>query len=221
MRLIILGASGAGKGTQAKAIADHFGVQHVSTGDFLREEVKLNSALSRAVKRLIDRGDLVPDELMLSIVQGFLADDNFILDGFPRTYAQALALDEMCLTLGAPIDMALNIHVSDDDIIQRIVGRKVCPDCSAMFHMFFYPPKEAFKCDHCGGELVQRPDDTASTVRHRLKIYHERTVPIIDFYKRQGILISTSGAGDAEEISKNLISIIEAKTLISQLEEKL
>ena len=221
MRLIILGASGAGKGTQAKAIADHFGVQHVSTGDFLREEVKSDSALSRAVKRLIDRGDLVPDELMLSIVQGFLADDNFILDGFPRTYAQALALDEMCSTLGAPIDMALNIHVSDDDIIQRIVGRKVCPDCGAMFHMFFYPPKEAFKCDHCSGELVQRPDDTASTVRHRLKIYHERTVPIIDFYKRQGILISTSGTGNAQEISKNLISIIEAKTLISQLEEKL
>jgi len=221
MRLLILGASGAGKGTQAQAIASHFGIRHISTGDFLREEVKPNTALCRAVKRLIDRGDLVPDELMLSIVHEILEGDDFILDGFPRTFAQALALDEICGKLGSPIDMALNIHVPDDDIIQRITGRKVCPDCKAMFHIIFYPPKEAFTCDHCGGKLEQRPDDTASTVRHRLKIYHERTVPIIDFYDRQGLLISTSGRGDVAEITKSLIELLEAKLLVAKLEKKM
>jgi adenylate kinase len=214
MRLIILGASGAGKGTQAQAIASHFGVRHISTGDLLREEVKYDTALSRAVKRLIDRGDLVPDELMLSIMHEILEGDNFILDGFPRTFAQALALDEICGLLKCPIDMALNIHVPDDDVIQRITGRKVCPDCKAMFHIVFYPPKQNFICDNCGGRLEQRPDDTASTVRHRLKIHHERTLPIIDFYRRQGLLISVSGTGEAEEISKNLIGLLEEKLFL-------
>ena len=211
MRLIILGASGAGKGTQAQAIAKHFNVRHVSTGDFLREETKTDSALCRAVKRLIDRGDLVPDELMLSIVHEVLEGDNFILDGFPRTFAQTLALDEICGNLNSPIDMALNITVPDDEVIQRITGRKVCPNCKAMFHILFYPPKKHFICDHCGCQLEQRPDDTASTVRHRLKIYHERTLPIIDFYERQGLLISTSGIGEADEITNNLIKLLEER----------
>ncbi|MDR2183863.1 MAG: adenylate kinase [Clostridiales bacterium] len=221
MRLLILGASGAGKGTQAQAIAKHFGIRHISTGDFLREEIKPNTALCRAVKRLIDRGDLVPDELMLSIVHEILEGDDFILDGFPRTFAQALALDEICEKLGCPIDMALNIHVPDDDIIQRITGRKVCPNGKAMFHIIFYPPKEAFMCDHCGGVLEQRPDDTASTVRHRLRIYHERTLPIIDFYHRQGFLISTGGTGDVAEITQNLIDLLNAKLLVAKLEKEM
>ncbi|MCL2397099.1 MAG: nucleoside monophosphate kinase [Defluviitaleaceae bacterium] len=211
MRLIILGASGAGKGTQAQAIASHFGVRHISSGDFLREETKADTALCRAVKRLIDRGDLVPDELMLSMMHEILEGDNFILDGFPRTFAQALALDEICGKLGCQIDMALNIHVPDDEVIQRITGRKVCPDCKAMFHIIFYPPKQNFICDHCGGRLEQRPDDTASTVRNRLKIYHERTLPIIDFYQRQNLLISTGGVGDADEITGNLIRLLEER----------
>jgi len=211
MRLLILGASGAGKGTQAQAIAKHFNVRHVSTGDFLREETKTDSALCRAVKRLIDSGDLVPDELMLSVVYEILEGDNFILDGFPRTFAQALALDEICEKLNTPINMALNIDVPDDDVIQRITGRKVCTECKAMFHILFYPPKDKFICDNCGGTLEQRPDDTASTVRHRLKIYHERTLPIIDFYRRQNMLISTSGVGDAEEITSYLIKLLEER----------
>jgi len=221
MRLLILGASGAGKGTQAQAIANHFGVRHISTGDFLREELRPNTALCRATRRLIDRGDLVPDELMLSIVQEILEGDNFILDGFPRTFAQALALDEICDKLDTQIDMALNIHVPDDDVIQRITGRKVCPDCKAMFHIIFNPPTQAFICDHCGGKLEQRPDDTASTVRHRLRIYHERALPIIDFYDRQGRLISVSGLGDVQEITKNLIDLLEAKLGVVELEKKL
>jgi len=211
MRLIILGASGAGKGTQAQAIAEHFGVRHVSTGDFLREEIRHDTAICRAVKRLIDRGDLVPDELMLSMVHEILEGDNFILDGFPRTFAQALALDEICRKLGNQIDMVLNIHVPDDEIIQRITGRKVCPGCKSMFNILFSPPKTEDVCDHCGGALEQRPDDTASTVRHRLKIHHERTLPIIDFYRRQGLLISSSGAGNPEDITKNLISFLQDK----------
>jgi len=211
MRLIILGASGAGKGTQAQAIAKHFGVRHVSTGDFLRDEIQPDTALCRAVKRLIDRGDLVPDELILSMVHEILEGDNFILDGFPRTFAQALALDEICRKLNSPIDMALNIHVPDDEIIQRITGRKVCANCKSMFHIVFHPPKVDFVCDNCGQTLEQRPDDTASTVRHRLKIHHERTLPIIDFYRRQGLLISASGMGKTEDITKNLISFLQDK----------
>ena len=211
MRLIILGASGAGKGTQAQAIAKHFNVRHISTGDFLREEVIHDTAICRAVKRLIDRGDLVPDELMLSMMHEVLEGDDFILDGFPRTYAQALALDEICRKLGCQIDMALNIHVPDDEIIQRITGRKVCPECKTMFHIIFHPPKVDFVCDECGGALEQRPDDTASTVRHRLRIHHERTLPIIDFYRRQGLLISSSGTGNADDITKNLISFLQDK----------
>jgi len=211
MRLIILGASGVGKGTQAQAIAKHFNVRHVSTGDVLREEIKPDTPLCRAVKRLIDRGDLVPDELILSMVHEILEGGNFILDGFPRTFAQALALDDICRKLNSPIDMVLNIHVPDDEIIQRITGRKVCPDCKSVFHIIFHPPKVDFVCDECGGHLEQRPDDTASTVRHRLKVHHERTLPIIDFYRRQGLLISASGLGSAEDITKNFINILQSK----------
>ena len=211
MRLIMLGASGAGKGTQAQKIAEHFGIRHVSTGDLLREEVKSDSYLSRAVKRLIDRGDLAPDELMLSIVQEIIEGGGFILDGFPRTFVQALELEEMCANLNTPIDMALNVEVPDDEIIQRITGRKVCPNCKAMFHILFYPPKDLAICDHCGTHLEQRPDDTASTVRHRLKIYHERHAPILDFYDRQGMLITASGTGNAEDVTKNLISLLEER----------
>jgi len=148
---------------------------------------------------------------MLSIVSEILEGDNFILDGFPRTFAQVLALDEICGKLNTPIDMALNIHVPDDEVIQRITGRRVCPQCKSLFHVIYYPPKINFICDNCGGMLEQRPDDTASTVRNRLKIYHERTLPIIDFYQRQGLLLSTSGLGDAEEITHNLIEMLEQK----------
>jgi adenylate kinase len=212
MRLLILGPSGAGKGTQAKAIADHFDVRHISTGDYMREEIKhKDRALCRAVARLMDRGDLVPDELMLSIVEEILEGDNFILDGFPRTFAQALALDDICSRLNNGIDMALNIDVPDDDIIQRITGRKVCPECTAMFHVAFFPPKKSNICDECGSKLIQRPDDTAFTVRNRLRIYHERTLPVIDYYHRQGILISTDGRGDADDITQNLIRLLKEK----------
>jgi adenylate kinase len=211
VRLIVLGPSGAGKGTQAIRIAEHFSIKHVSTGDLLREEVRIDSALSRAVKRLIDRGDLAPDELMLSIVHEILEADRFILDGFPRTFAQALALDEMCDKLKCPIDMAINVDVPDDDIIQRIVGRKVCSACKAPYHITFAPPAVVDVCDACGGVLEQRPDDTATTVRHRLRVYRERTLPIIDFYRRKDMLISVSGIGDVDDITRKLIGLLEER----------
>jgi adenylate kinase len=153
----------------------------------------------------------VPDDLMLSIVEEILEGDDFILDGFPRTFAQALALDEICEKLGYRFDMALNIHVPDDDIIQRITGRKVCPKCAAMFHIMFFPPLKPFVCDHCNTLLVQRPDDTASTVRHRLKIYHERTAPVIDFYDRQHLLVSADGRGSMDEITQSLVKLLKEK----------
>ncbi|MDR2166597.1 MAG: adenylate kinase [Clostridiales bacterium] len=213
MRLVILGASGAGKGTQAQALAKHFGMKHISTGDILREEVKKDSAICRAVKRLMDRGDLVPDELMLSILEGILVEeDNFILDGYPRTFSQALALNAICDRLGTPIDVAVSIEVPDDEVIQRITGRTVCSKCATMFHTIFLPPKVHGICDVCGATLTQRPDDTMDTVKHRLKLFHALTEPIIDFYRRQGILISRNGVGDAEEIAADLIKTLEEKS---------
>ncbi|MCL2170617.1 MAG: adenylate kinase [Defluviitaleaceae bacterium] len=211
MRLIILGPSGAGKGTQASRIAEHFGIRHISTGDLLREEVLPDTILSRAVKRLIDSGDLVPDELMLSIVSEILEGDNFLLDGFPRTFAQALELDEICSQYNTPIDIAINIEVPDDEIIQRITGRKVCPGCKVMYHIYYKPPMTPFVCDICQGPLEQRPDDTAITVRHRLKIYRERTLPIVDFYRRSNLLIEMDGTGDMNEIFNTLVRLVDEK----------
>jgi adenylate kinase len=212
MRIVILGASGAGKGTQAKALASHYDIHHISTGDVLREEVKKDSIVCRALKRLMDRGDLVPDELMLSIVEGILSEEkDFVLDGFPRTFAQALALNAICERLGIPIDVAVNIQVPDDKIIQRLTGRTVCPVCTAMFHTIYLPPKLSGVCDKCGAALIQRPDDTAETVKHRLKLYHKLTEPIADLYRRQGILISVNGLGEANEITRELIKSLEEK----------
>jgi len=211
MRLIILGASGAGKGTQAKMIAEHFNISHISTGDLLRDEVKRDTALCRAVGRLIDRGYLLPDELMLSIVEEIVEENNVILDGFPRTIHQAVALNKICKNANEPIDMVLHIYVPDEVIIKRITGRKVCPDCGLMYHMEFYPPKNGNTCDSCKTELIQRVDDIDSTVRTRLQIYHEQTEPVIDYYEDQGLLITASGLGEADDISKNLITIMEER----------
>jgi len=212
MRLVILGASGAGKGTQAKALASHFGLRHISTGDVLREEIKKDSIVCRALKRLMDRGDLIPDEIMLSIVEVILSEENnFILDGFPRTFSQALALNAICERLGAPIDAAVDIHVPDEKILQRLTGRTVCPSCTAMFHKEYFPPKVTGVCDKCGGGLIQRPDDTAETVQHRLKLYHKLTEPIADLYRRQGILISVDGTGEANQITQDLIKALEER----------
>ena len=212
MRVVILGASGAGKGTQAQALTKHFGMKHISTGDILREEVKKDSAICRAVKRMMDRGDLIPDELMLSILEGILVEeDHFILDGFPRTYSQTLALDAICQRVGTPIDVVISIDVPDDEVIQRITGRWVCPGCTKMFHDVFLPPKVKGVCDECGTNLTQRPDDTAETVRRRLDLFHNLTGPIVDFYDRKGILIKKDGVGDATQISQDLIKALEEK----------
>jgi len=212
MRVVLLGASGAGKGTQAQALTKHFNMKHISTGDILREEVKKDSAICRAVKRLMDRGDLIPDELMLSILEGVLLEENhFILDGFPRTYAQTLALDAICERIDAPIDVAIFIDVPDNEVVQRITGRWVCSSCAAMYHNTFLPPKQKGKCDNCETELTQRPDDTVETVRRRLTLFHSLTEPIVDFYNRKGILITKHGVGDAEQITADLIKELEAR----------
>ncbi|MCL2170221.1 MAG: nucleoside monophosphate kinase, partial [Defluviitaleaceae bacterium] len=176
------------------------------------EEVKKDSAVCRAVKRLMDRGDLIPDELMLSILEGVLVEEErFILDGFPRTYSQALALSDICNRIGRPIDVVISIEVPDDEVIQRITGRFVCPECTMMFHEVFLPPAKFGICDKCGAFLTQRPDDTMATVKNRLRIFHDLTSPIIDYYGRRGVLIKKSGVGDAGLISADLIKELEEK----------
>ena len=211
MRLLILGASGVGKGTQAKIIAKEFGINHIATGDWLREEIKKDTALCRAVGRLIDQGYLVPDELMLSILYEIIHDDDFILDGYPRTLRQAQELDALCNSMNKPIDVALNITVPDEDILQRITGRKVCPSCNEIYHKTFKPSVVFGFCDNCGTKLIQRVDDTLDTVRNRLKIYHSQFEPILDFYEKKSMLISISGVGKSGEISKNLIALLKEK----------
>lgn len=218
MRLLILGASGAGKGTQAKVIADYFNINHISTGDWLREEIKKDTALCRAVGKLIDRGYLVPDELMLSIMEEIIDEDDFILDGYPRTLEQVKALDRLCNNMQKPIDMAINITVPDEEIIKRITGRKVCTNCNELYHIDFKPPQVYMVCDVCKGDLIQRVDDTLDTVRKRLEIYHSQFEPILEFYEKKSMLISTTGTGNSKEISENLISLLKKKLNKSALE---
>ena len=211
MRVLMIGASGVGKGTQALKLAKYFNIEHVSTGDLLREEVKYNSALSRAVGKLIDRGYLLPDELMLSIAEEIIEKDNIILDGFPRTIFQARALDNMCNELNSPIDIAVHIHIPDDIILERVTGRYVCEGCGRMYHISYYQPKQQGVCDDCNSRLIQRVDDTDSTVRNRLRIYHEQTEPIINHYYKQGLLVSVSGLGDVDEVFEVILSLMNKR----------
>jgi len=208
LRLIILGPSGAGKGTQAKRIADYFGMRHVSTGDILREEIRRETELGKSVEDLIDSGNLVDDEIMIPLVDNFIKEDNFILDGFPRTLNQALALDEICRKHNTPLDLALLVDVPDGVIVERITGRKACPKCGAVFHKTFFPPKKEGVCDNCRTPLIQREDDTHETVERRLLIYHELTEPIVQYYEEKNLLSRVNGLGDANEINNNLKNVI-------------
>lgn len=205
MRIVLLGAPGSGKGTQAKKLVDQYSIVQISTGDLLRAAVASGSELGQKAKAIMDAGELVPDEVVLGLIRERLGDadtaNGFILDGFPRNLAQAGALDELLSEQKQPLDAAIHIHVDNEEIVKRITGRRSCGDCGAIYNVFFSPPAKDGVCDKCGGTNLQhRADDNEDTVRNRLQVYHDQTAPLIEYYDGRGLLTTVQGTGDIGEI---------------------
>ncbi|WP_274941434.1 adenylate kinase [Chordicoccus furentiruminis] len=204
MRLIMLGAPGAGKGTQAARVAERFRIPHISTGDIFRANIKNGTELGKKAKSYMDAGELVPDELVCDLVADRIAQpdcgEGFILDGFPRTIPQAEALDEAVRKAGTPIDFAVDIEVPDEHIISRMGGRRACVSCGATYHVVYNPPKKEDVCDRCGGKLVLRDDDRPETVKNRLDVYHAQTQPLIDYYKDKKVLVTVDGTQSMDDV---------------------
>ena len=211
--IIMLGAPGSGKGTQAKQMSERFGIPQISTGDMLREAVKQGTEMGRKAKSFMDQGGLVPDEVVIGIVRDRLnADDcreGFILDGFPRTIPQAEALDGVLRDLGKKITTVLSLEVDEEALMDRLCGRRTCPACGAMFHVRFHPPATEGKCDKCGGGLIQREDDKEETIRARLVHYKKSTEPLIDYYRGTGAIRSVKAAGEIEAIFQQIVKILQ------------
>ena len=212
MKIVMLGAPGAGKGTQAKMIAEKYSIPHISTGDIFRANIKNGTELGKKAKSFIDKGQLVPDELTLDLIMDRFKEDDckngYVLDGFPRTIPQAEALDEALKANGEKVDFAIDIDVPDENIVRRMGGRRACVNCGATYHIVYSPTKVEGKCDKCGEELIVRDDDKPETVQKRLDVYHEQTQPLIDYYKKQGILHSVDGTQPMEDVFANIDAII-------------
>ena len=212
MRLVLLGAPGAGKGTQAKKLIEKNNMPQISTGDLLRAAVGEGTDLGKEAKSFMDKGELVPDSVVLGMVEERLQKDDarngFILDGFPRNTAQAEALDAMLDKLGMPLDAALSVDVPLEDLMKRLTGRRTCKGCGQMYNIYFSAPATENECEKCGGELYQRDDDQEATIQKRLEVYQEQTAPLIDYYGGKGILKSVSGTGNIEEIFNNVVSTL-------------
>ena len=209
MRLIMLGAPGAGKGTQAARIAEELKIPHISTGDIFRANIKNGTELGKKAKSYMDAGKLVPDELVCDLVADRIAKDDckegFILDGFPRTIPQAEALDKAVEALGTGIDFAVNIDVPDESIVRRMGGRRACVGCGATYHIKYNPPKTENICDVCGKELILRDDDKPETVQTRLNVYHEQTQPLIDYYTKKGIIATVDGTQSMDDVFAGIL----------------
>lgn len=204
MNIILLGPPGAGKGTQAKMLIDQYQIPQISTGDILRAAVKEGTSLGKEAKSFMDKGELVPDSVVIGIVEERIQEPDctkgYMLDGFPRTVPQAEALDGMLGKLNAEIDHVVSIEVANDELVKRLTGRRTCRECGAGYHVMFDPPKVEGVCDKCGGELYQRDDDNEDTVRSRLNVYESQTLPLIDYYKVQGKIRPIDGVGEIKEI---------------------
>lgn len=212
MKIVMLGAPGAGKGTQAKMIAEKYGIPHVSTGDIFRANIKNGTELGKEAKQYMDQGKLVPDELTVKILLDRVAQDDckngYVLDGFPRTIPQANVLDEALTKLGDKIDYAVNVDVPDENIINRMGGRRACVACGATYHVVYNAPKTEGICDVCGKELIIRDDDQPETVKNRLNVYHEQTQPLIDFYEEKGVLKTVDGTVDMKDVFAAIVEIL-------------
>lgn len=212
MKIIMLGAPGAGKGTQAKKIAEKYGIPHISTGDIFRANIKEGTELGKKAKSYMDQGLLVPDELTCDLVVDRISQPDaargYVLDGFPRTIPQAEALTEALKKRGEAIDYAVNVEVPDSNIINRMSGRRACLSCGATYHLTYNPPKAEGICDNCQSELVLRDDDKPETVKKRLDVYHAQTQPLIDYYKAAGALREVDGTQDIDVVFQDIVKIL-------------
>ena len=212
MKIIMLGAPGAGKGTQAKMIADKYQIPHISTGDIFRANIKNGTELGKETKKYMDQGILVPNELTVKILLDRVAQpdcaNGYVLDGFPRTIPQAEVLDKALTELNDKIDYAINVDVPDENIVKRMSGRRACVACGATYHIEHIPPKKEGVCDKCGETLILRDDDKPETVLNRLKVYHDQTQPLIDFYTKKGVLKSVDGTVDMQDVFASIVAIL-------------
>ena len=212
MKIIMLGAPGAGKGTQAKRIAEKYSIPHLSTGDIFRANIKNGTELGKKAKTYMDQGLLVPDELVVDLVVDRLNQDDCangcVLDGFPRTIPQAEALDIALTAIGQSVDYAINVEVPDQNIVHRMSGRRACVNCGATYHVVYAPTKVENICDTCQGELILRDDDKPETVQKRLNVYHEQTQPLLDYYTKKNILVEVDGTVDIDDVFAAIVKIL-------------
>ena len=212
LRTILLGPPGAGKGTQAAKIVEKYGIPHISTGDIFRENIKKGTELGKKAQEYMNRGELVPDDLVIEIATTRLLEDDcrdgFLLDGFPRTVYQAEKLDEFLAARDSKIDKVLDIAVEKDELIARLTGRRVCKACGASFHVVNIPPKKEGVCDFCGGELIQRADDNLETVTNRIDVYEAQTMPLVEYYEKAGNLVHIDGSTGLENVFADIVSAL-------------
>lgn len=212
VKIIMLGAPGAGKGTQAKMIAEKYNLPHISTGDIFRANIKGGTELGMEAKKYMDAGQLVPDELTVKILLDRVADEDckngYVLDGFPRTIPQALVLDKALTELNEKVDFAIDVDVPDESIVNRMGGRRACVTCGATYHVVHVPPKKEGICDKCGSELILRDDDKPETVKNRLDVYHAQTQPLIDYYTEKGILHTVDGTVDMMDVFNEIVKLL-------------
>ena len=212
MKIVMLGAPGAGKGTQAKRIAAKFSIPHISTGDIFRANIKNNTPLGAKAKSYMDKGELVPDELVIELIMDRFAQDDcvngYVLDGFPRTIPQAEELDKALKSVNDNLDYAIDGEVPDDNIINRMSGRRACVNCGATYHIVHNPPKVENECDTCNGELILRDDDKPETVKNRLDVYHTQTEPLLKYYTEKGILYTVDGTQDMDTVFDSICKIV-------------
>jgi len=215
MRLVLLGAPGAGKGTQAKKLIEKYRIPQISTGDILRKAVTDGTPLGKEAKSYMDKGELVPDSVVIGLVKERLGKDDckegFILDGFPRNTSQAQTLDGVLAMMNTPITVALSVDVDKDDLMKRLTGRRTCKKCQQMYNVFSSPSKKDGVCDKCGGELFQRDDDKEATIKNRLDVYDKSTAPLIEYYRKKGILKSVVGVGSIDEIFNKVCAVLDKK----------
>ncbi|MCR5279522.1 MAG: adenylate kinase [Lachnospiraceae bacterium] len=213
MKIIMLGAPGAGKGTQAEMICEKYNLPHVSTGDIFRANIKNGTDLGKEAKQYMDKGQLVPDELTVRILLDRVAKEDckngYVLDGFPRTIPQAEVLDQELTKLGDKVDFAINVDVPDENIINRMGGRRACVTCGATYHVQFAPPAKEGICDKCGSKLILRDDDKPETVKNRLDVYHKQTQPLIEYYSKKGVLKEVDGTVSMNEVFESIVSILK------------